>query len=256
VHRNELRLLKLVNTLLDFSRIEAGRVSARFEATDLAGADPAILASAFRSAMDRARPGRSSSGVRPLPEPVYVDREMWEKVVLNLLSNAFKFTFHRLGRDRAGTGRDGSVELRVKRHRESASRPAISSTSSTGFHRIEHVRGPYPRRDRGSGLALVREAGRDARRHDRGIEPRRAEGTDVFRCACPAGSSHLPENRIGGETRRRSLAGGGSGRRPYVEEALRWLPADGAASRPAAATHPAGRPESSSPMTTPTCAAT
>jgi hypothetical protein len=90
-HRNSLRLLKLVNTLLDFSRIEAGRIEASYEPTDLA-AHTAELASVFRSAVEKA-------GLRlvvdclPLPEPVYVDREMWEKIVLNLLSNAFKFTF-------------------------------------------------------------------------------------------------------------------------------------------------------------------
>jgi signal transduction histidine kinase len=53
MHRNALRLLKLVNTLLDFSRIEAGRVQAVYEPVDLA-AYTAELASTFRSAMDRA----------------------------------------------------------------------------------------------------------------------------------------------------------------------------------------------------------
>ena len=91
-HRNGLRLLKLVNTLLDFSRIEAGRIQARYEPVDLATLT-SDLASVFRSAVERA-------GLRllidcpPLAEPVYVDREMWEKIVLNLLSNAFKFTFN------------------------------------------------------------------------------------------------------------------------------------------------------------------
>ena len=90
VHRNGLRLLKLVNTLLDFSRIEAGRIQARYRPVDLA-ALTAELASVFRSAMDRAGLTYRIDCV-PLPEPVYVDIDMWEKIVLNLLSNAFKFT--------------------------------------------------------------------------------------------------------------------------------------------------------------------
>ena len=51
--RNAARMQKLVNSLLDFSRIEAGRIQARYETTDL----PALtrdLASTFRSAMEKA----------------------------------------------------------------------------------------------------------------------------------------------------------------------------------------------------------
>jgi PAS domain S-box-containing protein len=91
VHRNGLRLLKLVNSLLDFSRIEAGRVQALFEATDLAQLTT-HLASEFRSAIEKAGL-RLVVNAPPLAESAYVDREMWEKIVLNLLSNAFKFTF-------------------------------------------------------------------------------------------------------------------------------------------------------------------
>ncbi len=91
VQRNGLRLLKLVNSLLDFSRIEAGRVQAVYEPTDLA-TFTAELASVFRSAIERAGM-QLSVDCPPLSAPVYVDRQMWEKIVFNLLSNAFKFTF-------------------------------------------------------------------------------------------------------------------------------------------------------------------
>jgi signal transduction histidine kinase/CheY-like chemotaxis protein len=91
VHRNSLRLLKLVNTLLDFSRIEAGRIQASFEPVDLA-TFTTELASSFESAMTKAGL-QFILALEPLPEDVYVDREMWEKIVLNLLSNALKHTF-------------------------------------------------------------------------------------------------------------------------------------------------------------------
>ncbi|MEH2169817.1 MAG: ATP-binding protein [Nostoc sp.] len=90
-HRNSLRLLKLVNTLLDFSRIEADGLKANYEPTDLS-TYTAELASVFRSAIENANL-QLVVDCPPLPDPIFVDREMWEKIVLNLLSNALKFTF-------------------------------------------------------------------------------------------------------------------------------------------------------------------
>src|SRR5262249_2376454 len=90
-HRNSLRLLKLGNTLLDFSRAEAGRADASFELTDIA-AMTSDIAGGFRSAVEHA-------GLTFVVEcdggsaPIYVDRDMWEKIVLNLVSNALKHTF-------------------------------------------------------------------------------------------------------------------------------------------------------------------
>ena len=59
-------------------------MQARYEPVDLA-AVTAELASVFRSAVDRAGL-EFDVDCPPLAEPVYVDRDMWEKVVLNLLS--------------------------------------------------------------------------------------------------------------------------------------------------------------------------
>ena len=90
VRRNAHRLHKLVNTLLELAPVETGRVKAHFEATDLT-VMTRELAGLFRSATERAG---LALEVRcdPLPQPVFVDRAMWEKIVLNLLSNALKFT--------------------------------------------------------------------------------------------------------------------------------------------------------------------
>jgi PAS domain S-box-containing protein len=222
VHRNGLRLQKLVNTLLDFSRIEAGRVQASYEPTDLASLT-AELASNFRSACEKAGL-ELVVNCPPSPEPVYVDREMWEKIVLNLVSNAFKYTL---------AGRI-EVALRVGEPGASATRaPVVELTvrdSGTGipadqmphlFERFHRVEGSGGRTQEGSGigLALVREL---ARLHggDVRAESRHGQGSTFF-VTVPQGRAHLPPERIRAT---RTLVSTAVGAAPYIEEVLRWLP--------------------------------
>jgi PAS domain S-box-containing protein len=213
-HRNSLRLLKLVNTLLDFSRIEAGRIQASYEPTDISLLTTE-LASVFRSAIERAGM-RLIIDCPALSEKVYIDREMWEKIILNLLSNAFKFTF------------DGEIEVTL-RCMERAVELTVRDTG-TGipaseiprlFERFHRVKGARGRSYEGSGigLALVQELvklhGGNVR-----IESEVDRGS-TFIVTIPLGSEHLPADRIGGA---RTLASTGSGSNAYVQEALRWLP--------------------------------
>ncbi|MGZ6143556.1 MAG: ATP-binding protein, partial [Myxococcales bacterium] len=152
VRRNGQRLLKLVNTLLDFSRIEAGRVQASYEPTDLA-AVTADLASVFRSAIERAGL-QLTVDCEPPGTPVFVDRDMWEKIVFNLLSNAFKFTLQ--GRIAVRVrDRGDAVELRVED--TGAGIPAHELPRLfERFHRVEGARG-RTQEGTGIGLALVQE---------------------------------------------------------------------------------------------------
>lgn len=208
-HRNGLRLAKLVNTLLDFSRLEAGRMQARYVPADLSTAT-VELTSVFRSAIDKA--GLTFEVDCP---PLYLDRDMWEKVVLNLLSNALKFTF------------DGSIAVRVRREGVDAPE-AVVTVSDTGigvpasemprlferFHRIETARA---RSNEGSGigLALVREL---VGLHGGSIAAESVEGSGTtFTVRLPFGTAHLAADEIdpGGPARAGSATAD-----PYVQEAL------------------------------------
>ncbi len=215
-HRNSMRLLKLVNSLLDFSRIEAGRLNASFEATDLAGLTRDV-ASSFRAAFERA--GLDFVVDCPdLGEAVYVDQELWEKIVLNLLSNAFKFTL------------EGSVRVLIRREGQNA----VLEVTDTGvgvpepelprlferFHRVDNTRA-RTHEGTGIGLALVLEL---VTLHGGSIEAASEMGSGTtFTVRVPLGHEHLAPERIkephaGTATAARTHA--------YVEEALRWLPDD------------------------------
>ncbi|PSB63135.1 diguanylate cyclase, partial [filamentous cyanobacterium CCP1] len=214
VHRNSLRLLRLVNMLLDFSRIEAGRVQATYEPTDLAMLT-ADLVAMFRSAIDRA-------GLQlrvecpPLPEPVYVDREMWEKIVLNLLSNAFKFTF--AGEIAVSLRWLGaSVELKVCDTGTGIPEAEIPRLFER-FHRVQGARG-RTYEGSGIGLSLVQEL---VKLHGGAIQVNsRVNQGSCFTVTLPAGFAHLPQERIHAS---RTLESTAIGAVTYVEEALRWLP--------------------------------
>ncbi len=214
VHRNGLRLLRLVNALLDFSRLEAGRIQAVYRPVDLSSRT-ADLASVFRSAMEKAGLEYRIE-CEPLREPVYVDVDMWEKIVLNLLSNAFKFTLQ------------GSVEVRL-RSTEQGVELVVRDTGIgipeaelprifQRFHRIEGAAG-RTHEGTGIGLALVEEL---VRLHGGTVsaESTIEKGT-TFAIRIPFGFSHLASGRIGPADGDREDTLGAA---PFVQEALRWLP--------------------------------
>ncbi|ATB27361.1 ATP-binding protein [Melittangium boletus] len=210
--RHAARLPRLVNALVDFSRLESGHDEADFEPLDLAAATEE-LAQGFRPVVERA--GLTLTvDCPPLSQPVHVDRRMWEKIVLNLVSNAYKFTF------------EGGLTVRL---RERGGR-AVLDVMDTGtgippsdvphlFERFHRVRGARTRSQEGMGigLALVQEL---TRLHGGGARVASVEGQgSTFTVDLPLGTAHLPRER---------LTPAPSWPRPFLttesqmEEAWRW----------------------------------
>ena len=214
VHRNAQQLLRRVNTLLDFVGIEEGRVRAIYRAVDLA-ALTADVATGFRSVIEKA--GLELVVDCPaLPEPVYVDREMWEKIVLNLLSNALKFTF------------EGTIHVALRATPEGAH----LTVSDTGvgissdalprlFERFRRVEEPRARSREGSGigLALIQEL---VRLHDGRIDVQSATGIGtVFGVVIPFGARGTGDEDPGDDATDPVTPTA----MPFVSEAMQWLQA-------------------------------
>jgi PAS domain S-box-containing protein len=217
VKRNAFRLLKLVNSLLDFSRIEAGRMQAQYVPTDLAKYT-ADLVSVFRSAIEKAGLILHVD-MGSIEERVYIDKNSWEKIIFNLLSNALKFTF------------EGSITVTVKKCEERIELQVMDTGIGIPkqelprmferFHRIENVHG-RSQEGTGIGLALTQEL---VKLHGGNIQIESEEGKgSVFTVFIPLGKAHLPPDHIHEETASKDSSSTLSV--PFVEEALCWLPAE------------------------------
>ncbi len=211
-HDNAHRLLRLVTALLDFSRLEAGRVRGSFAPVDFS-AVTRELAGMFQTAFDRA--GLKLILECPsLTEPVWIDVDMWEKVVPNLLSNAFKFTL------------EGAVTVRLAETPRSVVLEVIDTGTGIPegdlprvFERFHRVTGAVGRTHEGAGigLALVREL---VEIHGGTIEVRSKQGEgSTFRIEIPKGREHLPADSLQQEPGQDGLRG----RRPLPQDSVRWM---------------------------------
>jgi PAS domain S-box-containing protein len=227
VQRNGLRLLKLVNTLLDFSRIEAGRLQAVYEPTDLS-TFTSELASTFRSLIEQAGMNLVVE-CPPVAKAIYVDREMWEKIVFNLLSNAFKFTF------------TGAITVRLQYFDDYVDLSVEDTGIGISPHEIPHlfkrfhqVKGAQGRSFEGSGigLSLVQEL---VELHGGVVSVTSHLGQgSCFIVSIPTGATHLPSESISPSPTATSTTLDAA---PYIEEAFRWL----SATTSAATEEPAGQ---------------
>jgi signal transduction histidine kinase/chemotaxis response regulator CheB len=217
-HRNALRLLRLVDSLLAYAELEQGRaIPAIEEIADLAALTRDV-AGVFRAATDRA-------GIElrldcpPVDRPVQLDRAMWEAIVLNLVSNALKHTF---------TGavtvslrqRTGHVELSVADTGVGIPEADIPNLF-TRFHRIEGT----PARSlegAGLGLALVRQF---AGLHHGSVRARSKLGVgSTFTVWVPY--TQARRRQAAGRTGTVDARTGGLSRRAYADEAQLWLEGD------------------------------
>ncbi|MDJ1502112.1 ATP-binding protein [Xanthocytophaga agilis] len=226
-YRNILRMQKLVNTLLEFSRIEAGRVEGRFSRVNI-GTLTEDLASVFRSAIEKA--GMQLTVIQdPIVSDVYVDIDMWEKIILNLLSNAFKYS------------QEGTISLHIGQ----IGNQIQVSVADTGigiapdqldkifnrFHRIENHEG-RSQEGTGIGLAMVKEL---VKLHHGSITVQSKVGSgSVFTITIPVGKDHLPADKIvaidplleGGIIPDSAWHTGTIHSEAFVQEAWKWLPTE------------------------------
>ena len=186
-----------------------------FEPVDI-GVLTAELASNFHSAMEKAGL-RLAINCPSLPQAVYVDRDMWEKIVLNLMSNAFKFTFK------------GEVTVETQLSHDHSGAEITVGDTGTGIppDEVPHLFERLPpcrvagARSRGAALALlwVQELVKLHGGASRQSQSQVGRGSR-FTVVIPFGTAHLPKERIR-QAQMRSTTNVRA--QAYIDEALGWL---------------------------------
>jgi signal transduction histidine kinase len=141
------RLATLINDVLDLSKIEAGRIEWKMAPLDMG--DVVTRAAAATSALFEQSPVVLDLEVEPALPAVVGDRDRLIQVVINLISNAVKFT------------RDGSVSCRVAREGDAIVVSVIDTgvgiapeDRATVFEEFRQVGDTLPDTPVGTGLGL------------------------------------------------------------------------------------------------------
>jgi len=213
MHRNALRLKRLVNSLLEFSRIEAGKFKGTFEPVEI-GKYTTELSSAFESAVREA--GLTFEiNCKPLTRDVYIDYEKYETIVLNLLSNALKFTF--VGGIKVSLEeKSDHVELTVQDTGIGIPKDELPHLFER-FHRVQDERARTAEGS-GIGLAVVNEL---VKLHGGTIKVQsKVEKGTTFVIRIPFGAEHLPKSHVVGKLQGdREMS---TTMQAYTDEAIGW----------------------------------
>jgi signal transduction histidine kinase len=151
IYSSGQHLLGLVNDILDLSKIEAGKVTLEKELLDFHGIAAGIMSLAIALVADN--PVELKEEIADQLPPVYADRKRVRQIILNLVSNAAKFT------------EQGHIVLRVKPTIEKGEPYILCAVEDTGigiraedmpivFEVFRQVDSSLARRAQGSGLGL------------------------------------------------------------------------------------------------------
>lgn len=212
VRRSAYRVLRYVTGLLDFARVDTGRAAVSFEPTDLACLTREI-ARAFEPAMTRAGLAFRID-CPPASNAVMIARDMWEQIVVNLLSNALKFTL------------SGEVALGLRITAVSSQLTVRDTGTGIAAEALPHLFERFYRVPQASarshegvgiGLALVKELV-ELHAGSIRVESTPGEGT-TFTVEIPCGAVE-PSARVREAPSPEAVAQSVA---PFVEDALGWL---------------------------------